>query len=81
MQRYLGIAVTATGGPSNVHSAEIDKPALPPGSLRVDLAMLQTVQDFERWKKAGALAAFKPDGFDKIDAEWKDRDGLCRQCT
>ena len=34
--------------------------------------MLQTVQDFERWKKAGVLLPFKPDGFDKIDAAWKD---------
>jgi ABC-type Fe3+ transport system substrate-binding protein len=74
MQRYPGITVTATGGPSNVQSAEIDK-QLAAGSLRVDLAMLQTVQDFERWKRAGVLAAFKPDGFDKIDPEWKDRDG------
>src|SRR5262249_44781619 len=38
-------------------------------------AMLQTVQDFERWKKAGALTPFKPDGFDKIDGGWKDSDG------
>ena len=74
MQRYPGIQVTATGGPSNVHSAEIDK-QLASRALRVDLAMLQTVQDFERWKLAGALATFKPDGFDKINPEWKEKDG------
>jgi ABC-type Fe3+ transport system substrate-binding protein len=74
MQRYPGIAVTATGGPSNVHSAEIDK-QLAANALKVDLAMLQTVQDFERWKQAGALLAYNPDGFDKIDAGWKDADG------
>jgi ABC-type Fe3+ transport system substrate-binding protein len=74
MQRYPGIEVKVTGGPSNVHSANIDK-QLAARALAIDLAMLQTVQDFERWKKAGLLAVFKPDGFDKIDPEWKDRDG------
>ena len=66
--------MTATGGPSNVHSEEIDK-QLAARALRIDLAMLQTVQDFERWKKAGVLLPFKPDGFDKVDAAWKDVDG------
>lgn len=74
MQQFPGIEVKVTGGPSNVHSAEIDK-QLTARALQVDLAMLQTVQDFERWKKAGALAVFKPEGFDKIDAEWKDTEG------
>jgi ABC-type Fe3+ transport system substrate-binding protein len=74
MQRYPGITVTVTGGPSNVHSAEIDKQIASRG-LRTDLAILQTVQDFVRWKQADALAAFKPNGFEKIDDGWKDRDG------
>ena len=73
-QRYPGIAVAVSGGPSNVHSAEIDK-QIAARALRIDLAMLQTVQDFERWKAAGALLMFKPDGFDKVDATWKDADG------
>ncbi len=74
MQRYPGIAVTVTGGPSNVHADEIDK-QIAARALRIDLPILQTVQDFERWKKAGALIPFKPDGFDKIDDGWKDQDG------
>ncbi len=74
MRRYPGIAVTVSGGPSNVHAAEIDK-QIAARALRVDLAILQTVQDFERWKRNGALASFKPDGYDKVDDGWKDRDG------
>jgi ABC-type Fe3+ transport system substrate-binding protein len=74
MQRYPGIAVTVSGGPSNVHADEIDKQTAA-RALRIDLAILQTVQDYERWKKAGALTPFKPDGYDKIDDGWKDRDG------
>jgi ABC-type Fe3+ transport system substrate-binding protein len=74
MQRYPGIAVTVSGGPSNVHAVEIDK-QMAARALRIDLAMLQTVQDFERWKRAGALQPFKPDGFETIDEGWKDREG------
>ena len=75
MQRFPGIAVTVSGGPSNVHSAEIDKQTRRRVRCASIMAMLQTVQDFERWKQAGALTPFKPDGFDKIDDGWKDRDG------
>ncbi len=44
-------------------------------ALTVDMAIFQTVQDFVAWKKRGVLLAFKPDGFDKIPAEYRDRDG------
>jgi ABC-type Fe3+ transport system substrate-binding protein len=74
MQRYPGLAVTVTGGPSNVHADEINK-QIAARALRIDLPILQTVQDFERWKKAGALMPFKAGGFDKIDDGWKDKDG------
>jgi len=74
MQRYPGIAVTVSGGPSNVHAVEIDK-QMAARALRIDMAILQTVQDFERWKRAAALTPFKPDGFEQIDSGWKDSDG------
>jgi ABC-type Fe3+ transport system substrate-binding protein len=73
-QKYPGIKVTVTGGPSNVHSAEIDK-QISAKALTIDLAMLQTVQDFVRWKNEGVLLPFKPDGLEKVDAGWKDPDG------
>jgi ABC-type Fe3+ transport system substrate-binding protein len=74
MRQFPGITVTVAGGPSNVHAAEIDR-EIGANALRIDLAILQTVQDYERWKQKGALATFKPDGYDKIDEGWKDRDG------
>jgi ABC-type Fe3+ transport system substrate-binding protein len=43
------------------------------GKLEADLAILQTIQDFERWRKTGALLPFKPDGFNLIPASFKDR--------
>jgi ABC-type Fe3+ transport system substrate-binding protein len=43
-------------------------------NMDCDLAMLQTLQDFERWKRANALLPYQPDGFDQIPAGFKDPD-------
>ena len=73
-ERFPGIDVAIEGGFSNVFDVKIDA-MIKAKSMQVDLAVLQTVQDYVRWKKEGALDAFKPEGFDKIDAHWKDKDG------
>jgi ABC-type glycerol-3-phosphate transport system substrate-binding protein len=73
-QRYPGIKVTIHAGFSNVHNQAINA-QLKSGKLDADLAILQTVADFIDWKKAGVLAAFKPDGWDAIDQTFKDADG------
>jgi ABC-type Fe3+ transport system substrate-binding protein len=73
-QRYPGIDVTVTGGFSNVLDREIDA-QLAAKELKVDLAMLQTLQDFVRWKHEGVLLNFKPAGFDEIDTSFKYEDG------
>jgi ABC-type Fe3+ transport system substrate-binding protein len=73
-EKYPGIAVTIEGGFSNVLDRKIDA-QIKAGKLEVDAAFLQTLQDFVRWNKAGNLLRFKPAGFDKIDAHWKDKDG------
>jgi ABC-type Fe3+ transport system substrate-binding protein len=73
-QRFPGIKVTTKAGSSNVLADEIDA-QMKARALQVDLAALQTIQDYERWKKRGVLLPFKPDGFDKVDDEWKDKDG------
>lgn len=74
-QAYPGIKVTLKAGSSSVLADEIDAQSKA-GKLEVDAAILQTVQDYVRWKAAGRLLAFKPDGFDKIDDAWKDGEGL-----
>jgi ABC-type Fe3+ transport system substrate-binding protein len=43
--------------------------------MEADLAIFQTIQDFGRWKKAGALLLFKPEGSELIDPAYKDEDG------
>ena len=73
-QKYPGIKVTIHAGFSNVHNQTINA-QLKDDKLDADLAVLQTVSDFIDWKKAGVLAAFKPDGWDAIDQTFKDPDG------
>jgi ABC-type Fe3+ transport system substrate-binding protein len=73
MERYPGIAISVTGGFSNVLDAKING-QLAANKLEVDMAFFQTVQDFVGWKKANALLPFKPDGFDKIDPRFRDQD-------
>jgi ABC-type Fe3+ transport system substrate-binding protein len=73
-QRYPGVAVSIVSGFSNVLDKRIDE-QLKAGKVEVDLAMFQTLQDFVRWKKAGVLSPFKPDGWDSIEQTFKDPDG------
>jgi ABC-type glycerol-3-phosphate transport system substrate-binding protein len=73
--RFPGVKVAVKAGSSKIHADDIDA-QIRAGKLQVDTAILQTVQDYERWKRAGVLLAFKPDGFEKIADEWKDKDGV-----
>jgi ABC-type Fe3+ transport system substrate-binding protein len=73
-ERYPGIKVTIGGGFSNVLDQKIDA-QIAAGKLEIDAAILQTAADYVRWKKEGRLLVFKPDGFDKMDAAFKDEDG------
>ena len=72
--RYPGVTVSVTGGFSNVLDKKIDA-QLATGKLEADFAAFQTMQDFVRWKQQGLLLEFKPQGFDKIDASFKDPGG------
>jgi ABC-type Fe3+ transport system substrate-binding protein len=72
--RYPGIKITIGGGFSNVLDKKIDQ-QLAAGKLEVDAAILQTIADYVRWKAEKRLLTFKPPGFDKMDAAFKDSDG------
>ncbi len=73
-QKYPGIKVTIHAGFSNVLDEKINE-QIKSKKLDVDLAILQTVQDFIRWKKEDVLARFKPAGWGAIDKSFKDHDG------
>src|SRR5580704_16575574 len=72
--RYPGIAISISGGFSNVLDKKIDA-QIAADKLEVDAAILQTIADFVRWKANGRLVEFKPAGFNLIDASFKDPDG------
>jgi ABC-type Fe3+ transport system substrate-binding protein len=73
-RQYPGIKVAIHAGFSNVHNQTINA-QLKSNTLDADLAILQTVSDFITWKKDGALAVYKPGGWDFIDQTFKDPDG------
>jgi ABC-type Fe3+ transport system substrate-binding protein len=73
-QLFPGIAVALTGGLSNGLNRRIEQ-QLADKRMETDLAIFQTIQDFDRWKKAGALLLFKPEGSEAIDPAYKDEDG------
>jgi ABC-type Fe3+ transport system substrate-binding protein len=73
-EKYPGIKISIGGGFSNVLDQKIDQ-QIAANKLEVDAAILQTIADFVRWKRENRLMAFKPPGFDKMDAAFKDADG------
>ena len=73
-ERFPGITVKLADGLSNVLNAKIEE-QLSTKKVETDLAILQTIQDFIAWNRRGLLLAFKPDGFDAINSQSKDKDG------
>ena len=73
-ERFPGIAVSVTGGFSNVLNEQINQ-QMASRKLEVDMAFFQTVQDFVAWKRKGVLLAFKPDGFEQVLPNFRDPDG------
>ena len=73
-QRFPGVTVVLTGGLSTALNKKIEQ-QLASKAMEADLAIFQTIQDFGKWKKAGALLLFKPDGSELIDPAYKDEDG------
>ena len=59
---------------SKNHGPRIDV-QLANSHLVPDLVMLQTLQDFPRWKKQGVLLQYKPRSWDAIYPEFKDPEG------
>src|SRR6266852_5164440 len=73
-QRFPGVTVALTGGLSTALNKKIEQ-QLASKAMEADLAIFQTIQDFGKWKKSGALLLFKPEGSDLIDPAYKDEDG------
>src|SRR4051812_42213865 len=66
-KKYPEIAVSITGGFSNVLNARIEE-QLKARKVETDVVVFQTAQDLVNWNKRGVLLRFKPEAFDKIAA-------------
>jgi len=72
--RFPGLNIRIVTDLSKYHDDRIDRQrAL--GYLECDVAHLQTLHDFDRWKSEGALLPFKPSAWDAIESSYKDPDG------
>ncbi|MFE5867465.1 ABC transporter substrate-binding protein [Streptomyces roseifaciens] len=59
---------------SKNHDARLDN-QIAEHKVVADVVHLQTLDDFPRWKKAGALEKYKPVGWNKVYDQVKDKDG------
>jgi ABC-type Fe3+ transport system substrate-binding protein len=73
-KQYPGITVQVRGAFSNQLVADIDR-QLASGAPAVDVAILQTPQDFARWKAAGALLKTDIPAAEHLAPDWRDDDG------
>ncbi|KAH7109189.1 hypothetical protein EDB81DRAFT_703440 [Dactylonectria macrodidyma] len=70
---FPGMTLNLTVNLSKYHDGNIDQ-QLANKNVYVDSIVLQTLHDFPRWKKEGALLNYAPAGFDKIYPDFKDGD-------
>jgi len=69
--RFPGMTLNVTVDLSKYHDAALDQ-QLANNNVYVDSIILQTVQDYPRWSKEGALLQYAPLGFDQIHPAYKD---------
>ncbi|KAF7185406.1 hypothetical protein HII31_13253 [Pseudocercospora fuligena] len=72
--QYPDIKLNLTVDLSKYHDNRIDR-AYQQGIHVADVVVIQTLQDFPRWKKEGKLLNYKPATFDDILEDQKDFDG------
>lgn len=73
-ERFPGIDIRIITDLSKYHDMRIDQ-QLALGRLECDVAHLQTMHDFDRWKSMNVLEPYKPRGWDAVYPEFKDPDG------
>ncbi|ETI24378.1 hypothetical protein G647_03747 [Cladophialophora carrionii CBS 160.54] len=73
--RFPRIKLNLTVDVSKYHDSRVDREFQMSGSDGADVAFLQTLQDFDRWKRQGRLLPYKPATWDSIYPNVKDPDG------
>jgi ABC-type Fe3+ transport system substrate-binding protein len=72
--RFPGMDIRIFPDLSKYHDARIDQ-QLARGRLECDVTHLQTLHDFDRWKRDGQLVNYKPLDWDALLPEFRDPDG------
>lgn len=71
--RFPGMTLNVTVDLSKYHDGNLDQ-QIANGNVQVDSIILQTLHDYPRWKKQGALLNYAPANFSKIHRSFKDPD-------
>lgn len=69
--RFPEIDLTVVVDYSKFHDVRIDN-QFATGTLVPDVAQLQTLQNFDRWKREGRLLRYRPAGFGSVHSGFKD---------
>jgi ABC-type Fe3+ transport system substrate-binding protein len=73
-RQFPGMKINIVVDLSKYHDARIEEELLRK-DLKVDVAHLQTLHDFDDWAARGLLASYKPIGWDQIPTAYKDPQG------
>ncbi|PBP17387.1 ABC-type Fe3+ transport system [Diplocarpon rosae] len=71
--RFPGMTLNLTVDLSKHHDVKLDQ-QIADHDIYVDSIILQTLNDYPRWKDEGVLLQYKPAGFSQIYADFKDSD-------
>ncbi|PYE48356.1 ABC transporter substrate-binding protein [Deinococcus yavapaiensis] len=71
---FPGVNIKVTVDLSKYHEGRIDQ-QLASKNVSTDVALLQTLHNFDRWKSQGALLPYKPVGWNQVPAKFKDVSG------
>lgn len=69
--RFPGVSLNVTVDLSKYHDVNLDQ-QLANNNVYVDSIILQTLHDFPRWKRAGALLPYAPNNFERIYPAFRD---------
>lgn len=73
-KQFPGVTLQVVVDYSKFHNARLEY-QFARNQVKADLVMLQTLQDFPRWKAQGRLLNYKPAGWDAVYSDFKDKDG------
>jgi ABC-type Fe3+ transport system substrate-binding protein len=73
-KQFPGLKVNVVVDLSKYHDARIEEELLRK-DLKVDVAHLQTLHDFDDWAARGLLLPYKPIGWEQVPAGYKDAQG------